>query len=155
MNLLAEQSGVDFAHAGVELVAERVERAGDSVGLGLGDVASTGDHGAHPLLVSGPGQSGLRGGDGGIFPRDKLGELNGGLHAEVVVDARERLTDVEVAAVTVVAAVVIGGERRLARVAPTQQTAGERNPAMIPTPASRAAGSTASSGLSRKAFRMI
>ena len=87
---------------------------------------------------------------------DEPGEFPRGRDPGLVVDPGERLAGVEGLAVPVVLAMVVLGELGRLRVPPAQQAAGQRHPGddARPRPVA-AAGSTYSSGLRRKAFRMI
>ena len=93
------------------------------VALCLLDVARPGDDRADPGLIDDPAQ-----GMGRRRPVEQRGELLCRLDAGLEVDAGERLADVERLAVPVERAVVVGGERRVLRVATRQQSGRERDP---------------------------
>ncbi|QAY73036.1 MFS transporter [Agromyces protaetiae] len=117
---------VQFAHTLEERLGQ-VERPGGGVRARLLGVARARNDGRDAVLRGDPRECDLcRRGLRRRIAR-KRRELGGRAHARRIVDARERLADVERLAVAVVGAVVVRRERRLERVAARQQTARERH----------------------------
>src|SRR5204863_4563220 len=92
--------------------------------LRLLDVLRTGDRGRHFREHENPPQRELR---HARARGDERTELVDGLEAGVVVDATERLADVERLAVAIVVAMIARLEGRVAAELPAQQPAGERD----------------------------
>jgi hypothetical protein len=90
-----------------------------------------------------------------VIPRDTTGASSRTAVANLVRHTGERLTNVERLTVLVERPVVVGRERGRLVMLPGQQARRQGNRAMMPTPASRAAGSTSPSGRRRKQLRMI
>src|SRR4249919_2493292 len=84
---------------------ERWQAGRSRVLPGLPGAGGTGDHRGDPGLVDDPAQRGLRGRHSVTSDR---GELACGIHPGVVVDAGEGLADIELFAMAVVGAVVVG-----------------------------------------------
>lgn len=124
VDLLPDPPVVEVGHALEERGGQLADQTGGRVGLRLTDVASTRDDRRDARLLPDPRDRGLRGGDVEPGGPDERGELLRRLDAGGVVDAGEGLADVEGAAVAVVGAVVVGGERRVEVVLPGQQAGG-------------------------------
>jgi hypothetical protein len=147
-----DEAVVHVSDTGKLLLAQGRDLGCSGVAAGLSDASGARDDGGHTRLVNDPARGELR---HRHFRWHERGKLPNGREANFVRHTGERLTNVERLTVLVERPVVVGREVVVSSYFPDSKPDARGTRAMMPTPASRAAGSTSSSGRCRKQLRMI